>query len=111
MLKRPTVSATAQIKTQPGDPHRAAWFKSLNTKVLTVSIVEMTGLCVGTLRTHEMAEFKCDGLVVIATLGGLQLHAQLVKFNGEEADGHIAVKALGVGPALHAVLVGQLLVH
>ena len=56
---------------------------------------------------HEMRKFECDGLVVARTHGGFELHAQLVELDGQEFDGHVAVERLGVGPALHAVLVGQ----
>ena len=65
---------------------------------------------IGRLRTHEVGELKSDGFVVATTLGGFQLQTKLVELDGEELDGHVAVKALGIGPALHTVTVGQLLV-
>ena len=83
----------------------------LNSKILLVTVVQVACLQVGGLRTHEVGELEGDGLVVTRTPGCLQLHAQLVPLDGEELDGHVAVEALGIGPALHAVLVCQLLVH
>ena len=67
----------------------------------------MPGLQVCRLGAHEMRKFECDGLVVARTHGGFELHAQLVELDGQEFDGHVAVELLGVGPALHAVLVGH----
>ena len=58
-----------------------------------------------------MRELECDGLVVAATLCSLQLEAELVELDREELDRHIAVEGLGVGPALHSVLVCHLLVY
>ena len=57
-----------------------------------------------------MREFEGDGLVVSASLRSFQLEAQLVEFDREEFDRHIAVEGLGVGPALHSVFVSHLLV-
>ena len=71
----------------------------------------MAGLEVGALGAHKVGELEGDGFVVATALGGFQFHAQFVKLDGEEADGHIPVKAFGVGPALHAIAVGQFLVH
>ena len=70
----------------------------------------MTCLDIGGLRTHEMRELEGDGLVVATSLGGFQFQTQLVKLDREELDRHVAVEAFCVGPAFHAVFVGQFLV-
>ncbi len=70
----------------------------------------MSRLKVGRLRTHEVRELEGDGLVVAAALRRLKLHPQFVELDREETDRHVPVETLGVGPALHTVLVRQLLV-
>ena len=57
-----------------------------------------------------MREFEGDGLVVSASLGSFQLEAELVELDRQELDRHVAVEGLCVGPALHSVFVGHLLV-
>ena len=71
----------------------------------------MAGLQVGALRTHKVAEFEGDGLVVSAPCGGLQFHTQLVELDGQEVYRHITVETFRVGPALHPVFVGEFLVN
>ena len=59
---------------------------------------------------------KCENSKVMALsyparLAASSFDAQLVELDGQELDGHVAVERLGVRPALHAVFVGELLVH
>ena len=63
------------------------------------------------LRAHEMGEFEGYGLVITTASGGLQFQPQLVELDREEMDRHVAVEAFCIGPALHAVLVCQLLIY
>ena len=70
----------------------------------------MSGLEVGGLGAHEVGEFEGDGFVVAAAGGGFEFETEFVEFDGEEADGHVAVEGLGVGPALHPVTVRPLFV-
>ena len=71
----------------------------------------MACLGIGALGTHEVRELESNGFVVVTAFGGLQFHAQFVKLDGEEADGHVPVETFGIGPALHAVAAGQLFIH
>ena len=69
------------------------------------------GLHVSRLRAEEMGKFERNCLVIAAAFSGFELHAQLVKLDGQEVNGHVSVECFGVRPALHAVPVGQFLVH
>ena len=57
-----------------------------------------------------MGELEGDGLVVAAAGRRLQLHPELVELDGQKVYRHVPVEAFRVGPALHSVLVSQLLV-
>ena len=70
----------------------------------------MSGLKIGGLRAHEMGKFKCDPLIKPGPLCRLELHSEFIKFDGQKADGHIAVECLGIGPAFHFIFISQFFV-
>ena len=71
----------------------------------------MACLQVGRLRAHKVRELKSDCLVVPAAGRGLKFEAQLIELDRQELDRHIAVEGFSVGPALHPIAVGELLVY
>ena len=71
----------------------------------------MSRLRIGRIGTHEVREFELDDVPHPGPPCGVQLQQQLLPLDRQEADRHVAVERLDVGPALHAVLVGQRLVH
>ena len=44
---------------------------SLDSKVFSIAVVQMTGLQISRLRAHKMGEFKCNSLVIAAAFGRL----------------------------------------
>ena len=80
------------------------WFQA---KVLAVAVKKMAGLRVGRVGAEEMRELERDGLFDPGVLRGFQLEAELLPFDRQELDRHIAVKGLAVGPAAQVIFVGQ----
>ena len=57
-----------------------------------------------------MRVLKGDDVLHACAAGGIEFIEQFFPFDREEADGHIAVERLDVGPTVHAVFVGESLV-
>src|SRR5690606_377318 len=70
----------------------------------------MSCLQIGGLRTHKMRKFKSDRFIISSLSGSFQFKAKLLEFNRQKLNWHIPVKRFGIGPALHVVFAGELLV-
>ena len=71
----------------------------------------MTGLKIGRLGTHEMRKLEGDSFIVPCPGSCFKFHPEFIEFDREKLDRHIAVKGFSIRPALHVVLIGQLLIH
>ena len=56
---------------------------------------------------HEVRELEGERVGHAGGLGLFELPEHLLPFDGREAPGHVAVEGLDVGPAGHAVLLGE----
>src|SRR5665647_2252758 len=71
----------------------------------------MSCLNIRRLRTHKVRKLKGNPFVESGPSGRFKFHPKLIKFNREKLNGHIAIKCLGIGPALHFVFISQLFIY
>src|SRR5574344_871044 len=82
-----------------------------DSEILFVTVVQVACLEISRLRTHEVRKLEGDGFVVVRTFGSFEFHTEFIELDRKEVDRHVAVKSLGIGPALHVVFVGKAFVY
>ena len=71
----------------------------------------MMRLWITRVGTEEMRELERDRFLDADALGGFEFEQQLLPFDGQELDGHVAVEGFAICPAMQTVLIGESFVH